>query len=81
MHWLRRWSAPALFVILAFTVFAVYQPAPAEDAKPATEDKWLIDRSLTLTPQPEPRPALEYRLFPLASDLKDGQRRTDLHAS
>ena len=72
MHWLRRWSAPALFVTLTGAMFAAHQPAPAEDAKPPTENKWLIDRSLTLTPQPEPQPALEYPLFPLASDRKAG---------
>jgi hypothetical protein len=75
MSWLRRWSAPALFVILSLTAFAACGPTPAaapDDAKPPAEEKWLIDRSLTLTPQPELRPAFEYRLFPLASERKDG---------
>jgi hypothetical protein len=34
--------------------------------------EWLIDRSLTLTPRPEPVPALKYRLFPLALEMKEG---------
>jgi hypothetical protein len=75
MNWLRRWSAPTLFVILSLTGLVAcgrMPPAAAEGAKPQAEDKWLLDRSLTLAPQPEPRPALEYRLFPLASDRKDG---------
>jgi hypothetical protein len=67
MSWLRRWSVPALVVMISATGLVV-----AEDAKPQAEDKWFLDRSLTLSPQPEPRPALEYRLFPLASDRKDG---------
>jgi hypothetical protein len=75
MNWLRRWSAPTLFVVLSFTAFVACRPtlaAAPDAAKPPAEDKWLLDRSLTLTPQPEPRPALEYRLFPLASERKDG---------
>jgi hypothetical protein len=51
---------------------AVLAAAPAQgDDKPA-EEKWLLDRALELTPQPEPVPALRYRLFPLASELKEG---------
>jgi len=41
------------------------------DDKP-TEPKWLVDRSLTLTARAEPVPALKYRLYPLASELKEG---------
>jgi hypothetical protein len=67
MNWLRRWSAPTLVVIFSVTGLVV-----ADDAKPPTEEKWLFDRSLTLSPQPEPRPAFKYRLFPLASERKDG---------
>jgi hypothetical protein len=75
MNWLRRWSTPALVVILSLTGLVLCgrtAPAAAEDAKTPTEEKWFFDRSLTLSPQPEPRPALEYRLFPLASERKDG---------
>jgi hypothetical protein len=75
MNWLRRWSAPTLFVILCLTGLLLSgrtRPAAAEGAKPQAEDKWYLDRSLTLSPQPEPRLALEYRLSPLASELKDG---------
>ena len=57
----------SFLVIVSLTGFVL-----ADDAKPQAEEKWLIDRTLTLSPQPEPRPALEYRLFPLASDRKDG---------
>ena len=75
MKWLRRWSAPALFMSFSLAAFMPCRPTPAaapDDAKPPAEDKWLIDRSLTLAPQAEPRPAFEYRLFPLASERKDG---------
>jgi hypothetical protein len=67
MYWLRRWSARALVVIFSVTGLVV-----AEDAKPQAEEKWFLDRSLTLSPQPAPRPALKYRLFPLISERKDG---------
>jgi hypothetical protein len=75
MNWLRRWSAPSLVAILSLTAIVVSargQPAPAEGAKSAEADKWLLDRTLKLTPRPEPRPALAYRLFPLALDRKEG---------
>jgi hypothetical protein len=67
MNWPRRWSAPILMGILFLTGFVL-----ADDAKLPAEEKWFLDRSLTLSPQPAPRPALEYRLFPLDSDRKDG---------
>ncbi len=67
MKRLRRWSAPTLMGVLFLTGFVV-----ADDAKPQAEEKWLVDRTLTLSPQSETRPALEYRLFPLESERKDG---------
>src|SRR5262249_46117601 len=45
--------------------------AAKADEKPAAQ-KWLLDRSLTVTPRPEPVPALAHRLFPLASERKEG---------
>src|SRR5271166_2504388 len=36
------------------------------------EEKWFLDRSLTLSPRAAPVPALRYRLFPLDSERKDG---------
>jgi hypothetical protein len=49
-------------------------PARADQngADKPDENKWLVDRSLTLTPRPAPVPALNYRLFPVAMDLKEG---------
>lgn len=74
MNWLRQWSVPALVAIVYLSGNATYGQA-AKDApkgeKPE-EDKWLIDRSMTLTPRAEPKPALAYRLLPLATDLKEG---------
>jgi hypothetical protein len=75
MNWLRRWSVPAFVAILSLTVPGIRaqeQPGSAGAAKSAEGDKWLLDRTLKLTPRPEPRPALAYRLFPLAADLKEG---------
>ena len=76
MNWLRQRSALAVFVILALTAVALgaipTQPASAAATGQPAEEKWGVDRALELTPQPEPKPALGYRLFPLASDRKPG---------
>src|SRR5215468_10329834 len=62
MNRLRQWS------VLAFSVMwtTVLQ---AQD-KPGSP--WLIDRTLTVSPQSAPVPALKYRLLPLSSELKEG---------
>src|SRR5262249_39692678 len=44
---------------------------PKEAEKPG-DDKWIVDRSLTLTPRAEPVPALKYGLLPLVLELKEG---------
>jgi hypothetical protein len=47
------------------------QPPEKKDAdKP--EEKWLVDRSLTLSPARAPIPALKYRLFPTIGERKEG---------
>ncbi len=60
-----------LSVVIGCAVAAVIVLAAKADEKPAKE-KWLLDRALELTPEPEPVPVLQYRLFPLASELKEG---------
>lgn len=70
MNWLRRCSVPALLLSLALAGPASADPLAA--AEPPAEKNWLLDRSLSLTPMPEPRAALAYRLFPLSSERKDG---------
>lgn len=59
---LRRWSALVLVVLLV-------PPLRAEDKPPPP---WAVDRSLTVSPQKAPVPALRYRLLPLSTDLKPG---------
>lgn len=74
---LRRWYVPSGFVILTVTAFCspfLQKMACADQNvvdKP-DEKKWLVDRSMTVTPRPAPVPALKYRLFPIAVDLKEG---------
>jgi hypothetical protein len=69
---LRRWSVPGgLILVLVFLSFNQELAAQNASDKP-DDDKWLVDRSLTLTPRSAPVPALKYRLLPLASELKDG---------
>lgn len=54
----------------ALLAVAVLVPALRAQDKPPSP--WAVDRTLTVTPQGAPMPALEYRLFPLSSDLKEG---------
>src|SRR5262245_33496938 len=58
----RRWFALIPAVLLA--------PALWAEDKPASP--WAVDRSLTVSPQAAPVPALRYRLLPLSSELKEG---------
>jgi hypothetical protein len=78
---LRRWYVPAGCVLLtALALYPRHDPeqswaADKSDEKKvgkSGEKKWVIDRSLKLTPRPVPVPALKYRLFPLALKLKEG---------
>ena len=44
-------------------------PLRAQDKLPSI---WAIDRSMSVSPQSAPAPALKYRLLPLNSELKEG---------
>jgi hypothetical protein len=68
MNRLRRWSVVYSVLFVAGVASADDKPAPTK----AGEEKWLTDRSMTVTPSAEPRPALKYRLLPLASELREG---------
>jgi hypothetical protein len=69
----RRWSVTASVVLVSAVLLPVRcESVPAAAAQDKADEKWLVDRSLTVTPQPEPVPAFGYRLFPLASERKDG---------
>jgi hypothetical protein len=46
--------------------------APACGQSTVAAQKWNIDRSLTVTPQTAPIPALRFRFFPLSVDRKPG---------
>jgi hypothetical protein len=47
-------------------------PVSSEVEEKSAAEKWLLDRSLEVTPQPAQVPALKYRLLPLSSELKEG---------
>jgi hypothetical protein len=67
---LRRCSVGVVFATMM--AFGIFPKAVAQVADKPDEKKWVNDRSLNLTPRPVPVPALKYRLFPAASDLKEG---------
>jgi hypothetical protein len=54
----------------ALIVIALLSPALLAEDKPPLP--WAIDRAMSVTPQSAPVPALKYRLFPLSSELKEG---------
>jgi hypothetical protein len=62
----RRWGFVA-GAALAANVFV--NPAFGQ---PANREKWYVDRSMNVTPTPSPTPAFQYRLLPLAVELRDG---------
>ncbi len=75
MNRLRRWCAFALVLGLALTGHFARGQAPrtiSKSAEPFSEQKWQVDRTVTLSPRAESKPALAYRLFPVFTDRKDG---------
>src|SRR4051812_47632519 len=64
----RRWSV--VVISLALLAPSVRGQEPKAPPKPPAE--WLVDQSLTVTPAPQPVPALKYRLFPLSSERRPG---------
>ena len=46
--------------------------APAVRAQDKPTSPWAIDRSMSVSPQDAPVPALKHRLLPLNSELKEG---------
>lgn len=59
-----------LFVASVWASGAVL--ARADEPGKKQEEKWLLDRALIVSPAAAPVPALKYRLFPLESELKEG---------
>jgi hypothetical protein len=75
----RRWCALVLLLAPLLAPLALLWPArgkapPATEKEPAgkQEEKWLVDRSVTLQPAKAPVPALRYRLYPAGPERKEG---------
>jgi hypothetical protein len=66
---LIRQCALFAFAVLLAPLLSAQETTSLAD-KP--QSPWAIDRSLTVSPQAEPLPALKYRLLPAPSDLKEG---------
>jgi hypothetical protein len=74
----HRWFVVAFSVTLT-ALLAASGRGDSTDADKAKEkkekkkeEKWLLDRALTVSPRAETRPAVKYRLYPLASERKEG---------
>ena len=74
MKRLRYWSTFAYIVLFPLMTEAVRGQSPPTRSKGVdkSEEKWLLDRSLVVSPQSAPVPALKYRLFPFWPDRKEG---------
>jgi hypothetical protein len=70
--------SPRRFAVLSFAFLspvclgAALALLPAASAADEPEEKWLVDRSMTVAPARAPVPALKYRLFPMSSERKEG---------
>src|SRR5437870_5600264 len=73
---LRRWYVSGSLVVLAalasWSSHLVQRAAGQDPAAKADDEKWALDRSVSLTPRAQQVPALRYRLLPLAMELKEG---------
>ncbi len=68
MRFVLQCALFACIVGLAASAFAQNKEASGEKSK----SPWAVDRSLSVTPQGEPSPALRYRLLPPDSALREG---------
>src|SRR5258708_747667 len=70
----RRWSVLMGLVVLTGLLSAysgqAQPPEKKEGDKP--DEKWLFDRSFSISPAAAPVPALKYRLYPALADRKEG---------
>jgi hypothetical protein len=72
---LRRWSALAALALLTGVLSTLHGQTPPPAEKKAEEkpsEKWLLDRTLTISPAAAPSPALKYRLYPSEMERKAG---------
>jgi hypothetical protein len=58
---------PAIVVVVTACRSGAADTAPKSD-----KEKWYVDRSITVSPQAAPVPALKYRLFPSSFERKEG---------
>jgi hypothetical protein len=70
---LRRWSAFGPAILTAFLVSTLRAETPLAGQNPDNAaEKWHLDLALEVSPRAAPVPALKYRLFPLASERREG---------
>lgn len=73
MNRLRRWSVLiCLLAPIAPLIPLRGETSPEKKAGDKPAEKWIDDRSLTVTPAAAPVPALKYRLYPSNMERKEG---------
>ncbi len=75
MKQLRRWSALVGLVLVTGLFSVVHGQSPEPTAKKddnKAAEKWLVDRTLAVSPDTAPVPALKYRLYPAEMERKPG---------
>jgi hypothetical protein len=73
MNRLRRWCVLSCLFI-PMTLFAPLrgQAPPDKKVEDKPAEKWLVDRTVIISPAPAPVPALKYRLYPSSTAFKEG---------
>src|SRR5581483_6677320 len=65
-------ALPLLAAAMLFTIARGGTPPAEKGAANHPEQKWLVDREVTVSAAPAPVPALKYRLFPSNAERKEG---------
>src|SRR5262249_22366566 len=68
----RLWSVLTLLFAFGAVPALHGDGTPKEKQDEKKSDKWLIDKSITVSPAAAPVPALKYRLYPTLKDRKPG---------
>ncbi len=73
---LRLWSALGVLLIPSLLLLSAVRgnepPGKEKQSDDKTPEKWLVDRTLTVSPARAPMPVFKYRLYPQAMERVEG---------